>query len=151
MKRTKLLTFIMDNNVFQSVAREINFFYRHNLISDADLEGLKNELLDLINSLESWTTNGVSKLGTEVVMYISYVDIGASYIYIECDGVRSSNIRIYAITSLDSQNNVVCDLQKKWIESLKKFSVIISVSGEIQRYKYFNKQREIINFLGKSV
>ena len=36
---------------------------------------------------------------------------------------------------------------KEWVQSLKKFSTQISESGEMQRIRFFNEQREIINTL----
>ncbi|MDR1716953.1 MAG: hypothetical protein LBS20_14040, partial [Prevotella sp.] len=123
--------------------------YRRNLISDSDIEELRGELLDIVNSVESWATNGVNELGVEVAVFISYIDIGTTYTYIECEDIRMSYIRIHSITALDSQAYDISLLQKKWIEPLKKFSVFISLSGEVQRFEYFNKQREMISLLGK--
>ncbi|MDR1716015.1 MAG: hypothetical protein LBS20_09225, partial [Prevotella sp.] len=123
--------------------------YRRNLISDSDIEELRGELLDIVNSVESWATNGVNELGVEVAMFISYTDIGTTYTYLECEDIKISYVDIYSITALDSQNQYICHLQKKWMESLKKFSILISLSGEVQRFEYFNKQREVISFLGK--
>lgn len=149
MKHTKQMTLILDDNVFQSTVKEINYFYRRNLISDSDIEELRGELLDIVNSVESWATNGVNELGVEVAMFISYTDIGTTYTYLECEDIKISYVDIYSITALDSQNQYICHLQKKWMESLKKFSILISLSGEVQRFEYFNKQREVISFLGK--
>ena len=36
---------------------------------------------------------------------------------------------------------------KEWIQSLKKFSTLISESGEMQRIQFFKQQREIIDTL----
>lgn len=36
---------------------------------------------------------------------------------------------------------------KEWIQSLKKFSTMISESGEMQRIQFFQQQREIISTL----
>lgn len=33
---------------------------------------------------------------------------------------------------------------KEWIQSLRKFSTMISESGEMQRIQFFKKQREIV-------
>ena len=58
-----------------------------------------------------------------------------------------SMIRVYAINSITTQDNEMFGDFKEWIQSLKKFSTLMSESGEMQRILFFKKQREIINAL----
>ncbi len=46
-----------------------------------------------------------------------------------------------------TQDSEMFNSLKDWIQSLKKFSTMISESGEMQRIQFFNRQREIINTL----
>ena len=78
-------------------------------------------------------------------MLFRSVDIEASYLHFESDDFQFSQVRIFSISAIDSYNEGLCNIQKKWIESLKKYSVLISKSGEIQRFEYLNKQREYID------
>ena len=48
---------------------------------------------------------------------------------------------------MDSQHQEVCRDLKEWIQSLKRYSTLISQSGEIQRMIFFTKQREIVDTL----
>lgn len=50
-------------------------------------------------------------------------------------------IRIYAINSITSQDVEMHKSLKEWIQSLKKFSTLISESGEMQRIQ-FSKNKE---------
>ena len=56
-------------------------------------------------------------------------------------------IRVYSINSITTQDTEMFNSLKDWIQSLKKFSTMISESGEMQRIQFFNRQREIINTL----
>lgn len=56
-------------------------------------------------------------------------------------------IRVYSINSITTQDSEMFNSLKDWIQSLKKFSTMISESGEMQRIQFFNRQREIINTL----
>lgn len=83
----------------------------------------------------------------EVNIYISNINFEATYSYIEGTNVHLSMIRVYAINSITTQDIEMCKSLKEWIQSLKKFSTLISVSGEMQRIQFFQKQREIIDTL----
>ena len=138
-------TIVIDNNVFWSATKDIEYFMKRGLLSEDDVQLLQTELHDMVNMLELMATNGVSKSGAKASIFVSAVDIEASYLHIENDKRQFSQVRIFSISAIDSHNEGLCKIQKEWIDSLKKYSVLISLSGEIQRFEYLNKQREYIN------
>ena len=139
------ITIIMDGNIFWSAAKDIEYFFNRGLLSDEDVQILQKEMLGIIDELEETATEGISKNGARVSIYISSVDLEASYLHFEDDERQFAQVRVFSISAIDSENQGLCNIQKEWIESLKKYSVLISKSGEIQRFKYMNRQREIIN------
>ena len=139
------VTVIMDNNVFWSVAKDIDYFYKRGLLTDEDLVALKTELHAIANWIEQVATNGVCPNGGKIDMYISSVDLEASYLHFEYGADQFSQVRIYSISAIDSYNARLCQIQKEWIDSLKRYSVLISESGEMQRFEYMKKQREYID------
>ena len=143
------ITIIMDNNIFWSAAKDIEYFYRRGLLSDDDLEILRGELLDIVDVLENAATKGVSRSGAKLSIYYSSVDLEASYLHFESGNKHFAQVRVFSISAIDSYDERLCDIQKQWIESLKKYSVLISGSGEIQRFEYMNKQRGYINKIPK--
>ena len=82
-------------------------------------------------------------------MYVSAVDLEASYLHFEYGENQLSQVRIYSISAIDSFDPAICNIQKQWMESQKRYSVLISGSGEMQRYEYMNKQREYIDNISK--
>ena len=145
----KNITFIMDSNVFRTVAKDIVYFYKRGLLSESDVDTLKAELHDIINKIEKMATSGFSPNNAKLDMYISAVDFEASYLHFEFGDHQFSQVRIFSISAIDSFNVSLCKIQKEWIESLKRYSVLISESGEMQRFEYMNKQREIIDRISK--
>jgi len=139
------VTILMDNNIFWSVAKDIEYFYRRGLLNEDDLRTLKDELLDIVDMLEEMTIKGVSKSGAKVSIYYSSIDLDASYVYFESGDWNLAQVRVFSISAIDTYDERLCRIQKEWIESLKKYSVLISKSGEIQRFEYMNKQRGYIN------
>ena len=138
------VTIIMDNNVFRSASRDIEYFLKRGLLSDEDVLMLKTELYDITNDVEQMATTGKGMGGAKIEMYVSAVDLEASYLHLESEVHNFSQVRIYSISAIDSHNKGLCSIQKEWIESLKRYSVLISESGEMQRFEYLKQQRKYI-------
>ncbi|MBD8346669.1 MULTISPECIES: hypothetical protein [unclassified Dysgonomonas] len=141
-------TFIMDQNVFKSFIGDVNYFYKLNLLSNMDVQLIQNELFELISDLETIAATGMQKTGTKVNLYVSNIDLESSYLHFESDHCENSFMRVFSINIIGSQNPTICNIQKEWIESLKRYSTLISVSCEIQRTEYFNTQRELALKMG---
>ena len=141
-------TFIMDQNVFKSFIGDVNYFYKLNLLSDIDVKLIKNELMEMISELESIAAKGTQRTGTQVSIYISNIDLESSYIHFEYGGSENSFLRVFSINIIDSQNPTICSIQKEWIDSLKRYSTLISESGEMQRIRFFNQQRDLALSMG---
>ena len=143
------VTVIMDNNVFWSVTKEIEYFLKRNLLSDDDLLVLKQELHRMVDILEKMATEGLCRNGVKVDMYVSAVDLEASYLHFEYGENQFAQVRVYSISAIDTFDPAICKIQKQWMESQKRYSVLISESGEMQRFEYMNKQREYIDKISK--
>ena len=143
------ITMIMDNDVFWSVTKDIEYFWKRNLLSDEDLVVLKKELHKIVDALENMATEGVCRNEVKVEMYVSAVDLEASYMHYEYGEGQFAQVRIFSISAIDSFDSGICKIQKEWMESQKRYCVLISESGEMQRFEYMNKQREYIDNISK--
>ena len=116
--------YIWDNMIFHHLVNDIKYFSDIHLISCEDIQR--------INSVR---------------IYVSHINFEATYSYLETSSLQLSMIRVYSINSITTQDSEMFNSLKDWIQSLKKFSTMISESGEMQRIQFFNRQREIINTL----
>lgn len=96
---------------------------------------------------KSWPPGGKSEMGNDVKIYISNINFEATYSYLDTSTIQLSLIRIYSINSISTQDSEMFRGLKEWIQSLKKFSTLISESGEMQRIQFFKQQREFIDTL----
>ncbi|MGM5631863.1 hypothetical protein O2K51_13275 [Apibacter raozihei] len=140
---------ILDKNTFTSFIIEIEYFYKLNLITDEELLSLKKELKQMLEDMEELARIGKNKKGNEVLIYISNINFEACYSYYEFEQFQVSHMRVFSINSISYQDPKVCEAQKEWIESLKRYAVLISQSGEIQRIEFFKSQYEHVENLGK--
>lgn len=77
------------------------------------------------------------------VFILSNIHFEATYSYIEKRDFQISLLRVYSINSMDSQSFHICRMQCNWIQSLKRHSILISESGEMQRIDFLQKQQAI--------
>lgn len=139
--------YIWDSMIFQHMVNDVQYFSDIHLISDEDKKRIKEDLLVLTNELESIASKGKSETGNDIRIYISSINFEATYSYILASSFQVSMIRVYAINSITTQDPAMFNSLKEWIQSLKKFSTMISESGEMQRILFFKQQRQIIETL----
>ncbi|MCD7925864.1 MAG: hypothetical protein LUI85_14715 [Bacteroides sp.] len=139
--------YIWDNMIFQHLVSDIQFFSTIHLISDENKQQIKDELFLLIDELEGLAAKGKTETGNTVRIYISHINFEANYGYLESAPLQLSLIRVYSINSITTRDSEMFQGLKDWIQSLKKFSTLISESGEMQRIQFFKQQREIVSTL----
>ena len=137
-------SYILDRKVISSLIKEIHYFHQLRLISDEDKQSLKEELLTLLNEWGMIMATGKCKNGNDVTFYLSNIDIEASYCSYECPQMNFSHLRIYRIGVLNSSSQNVYKAQRGYLESLKRFSTLVTVSGELERRSFLETQRELI-------
>lgn len=144
--------YIWDSMIITHLINDIKYFQEIQLVTEEEVEKLKEELLLLIDELEEIATNGMFPATRKSVnIFISNIDFEATYSYAGTKNLEVSMIRIFSINSITSLDKQFCQSLKDWIKSLKRFSTHISVSGEIQRIQFFNTQREYVrNFQASS-
>jgi len=138
---------ILNQDIFSSFIREINYFHTLNLIDEDDIQVIKDELNQLLTEMELLTISGTYNTGADVLLYLSNINIDASYILLNYDVHSYAHLNLYGISGIDSQSNKVCQTHNEWIDSLKRYSMLITHGGEMQRYKFFQEQKMKINSL----
>ncbi|MDR2956366.1 MAG: hypothetical protein LBV43_14935 [Prevotella sp.] len=135
---------IVDENVFLYMVREILYFYKRGLINDKDLLLFQDELLKVVELTEDVNKLGVNKTESSICFYLSSVDIVSNYSYIEYDTVKCVQFWSPASEIVISYNSELCRRTEGWIESLKRYTTLITQCDDIQQVGYLNKQRTLI-------
>lgn len=137
---------IVDRKIFEYLIDEINFFHSLGILSIAKKHQLKDEMLELLRHFEYLTSYGIRETGDgESMIYLSNINLYQSYTYVKGPDFECSYMDgIYSMNTILSTDPRVCKMHEKWIESLKRFSTLISVSGEIERRAFFFQQRKLI-------
>lgn len=141
------INFIFDRDSFKSYVEDIVFFIKLNLIKENDIKQLKQDLLALINELEVISATGVLSPTAQTLVYISDISVETTYALYESDDFKIAHYRVYGISTITSIDPKICEAHKIWIDSLKRYSTLITRSADLVRSEYFNQQRDFINRL----
>ncbi len=139
--------YIWDNRAFFSLVNDIRYFRDVQMISEEHIGQLKNEMLQLLSEVESLAKNGAFPNGNELQMYVCHINFETSCAYVQSGEEKLSLIKVYNLNSILSHDQRVFDNLKGWIQSLRKFSTLITQSAEMRRYKFFKEQKEMISKL----
>jgi hypothetical protein len=141
------ITMILDSNFFVSLINEIRYYRKRRLINDEEFEILKNEVLDFISSMENSAQTGIFGQTAKINIYLSSMNIEVNTVYTKYNGCETSYIYGFSINPLIISNSAICEKHKKWVNSVRKYSTLITKSNEMLQSEYFDKQRESIKSL----
>lgn len=144
IKRTSI---ILSQDMLSSFIREVYYFRNLSLIDQSDIKNIQSELNTLLDELESYTISGIYQSANEILLYLSNIDIDASYILLEQDEYSLSHLELYGIGGINTSDKKVCEEHFKWINYLKRYSSLITHGGEMQRHLFFQEQRLLISTL----
>ncbi|MDH6357391.1 hypothetical protein [Parabacteroides sp. PF5-9] len=135
---------ILDTKIFADLTEHIRCYADLGILSEEDVNELKEELLTFLKTLEQIALEGAFSTGNKVDLYLSNMPFDTTYLYVEKKDFNISFLFLYAIDYIATQNPLVCKMHKEWIQSLKRYATLISQCGEVQRNVYFNAQRKLI-------
>lgn len=146
IKDVPKMTYIWDYQIFEYIVNDIKYFNGINLISDDEAEEIKKDLLKFLGYTESIAIMGGNEGHSgKVNMYISHLNFDTSYCYISSGNFKLSIIKAFIMNSAISFDDKAFEKMKRWVQSLKRTSTLISESGERERIEFFAKQRKVID------
>ena len=137
-------TLIFDGSCTKRWVNAICAFRNMHLIRDESVEVLKAELLQMLDDLEEICVSGQFRSGRPVSVFISDMDIEATYCYLSAWHYRASCLEAFSINSLRSSDPDMFEHTKRWVLALSRFATLISCSGELQRIHFFKRQRAVV-------
>lgn len=142
---------ILGQNMFTAIRTDIEYFYRLHMLTAQDVELMCNELLEILDLWENYAIAGQFNTGTTVEIYLANVDIEATYCLFEYEEGGLAHCRLFDASGVDSAAKEIRYVQREWIDSLRRYSTLISQSGEMERHIFFQKQRQIVKQMGKGI
>jgi len=135
---------ILDQNILKPIIKEIGYYYERGLVSEDEMDVLQKELLQIVDDLELLAIRGHYKSGSEISIYLSSLNIESNSILIEFEHSACFVVWVNTTEPVAIFNYNICSVQKKWLQSLKKYSTLITQCNDFSRSIFFKKQREFI-------
>jgi hypothetical protein len=146
-EKTGNRAFILDPNVFLTPVKLILYFHKMELIDDEEKKAIKEELLDVIDSLENKIRKEIGQQKIKEYIYLSGFNVDFNSIYCTYDNKEYSYFLLYFFNRIVVTKPEICKAHKGWLQSLQKYSTLISESNEALQAAYLKKQREHIGQL----
>ena len=128
------------------------FFASINLITPGELKELQEELMLLLEKLERFTAKGRHEdTGNEMYIYLSNINLDKSYSYVSSQNCHLSMLKAFTLNVISSFDLETFNRLKSWMNSLKRSSTLITVSGEKERVRFFNDQRQLVSDMTNTV
>jgi len=134
---------IIDPNVFYNLLKDIEYYYKRNLITDEELDILKKELLEYLSFFESTARNS-TETGPVYNWYISSLGIDFNSSFCIMDGHLFSSFYVHSINGITLTDPEACSMHRQWLYSLRKYATLVSGSNESQLADFCNKQMQLI-------
>ncbi len=135
------LLYIWDNTLLWNLVNEINHFIEIGSLTPGEAALIKNELTSMLEHLKRILKDEQSN-NCEIEFYVTNFNISVSGFYVLSDNVYIAGIRSAFLQSYIHHDYETGYKLHQWIESMKKFSSLISGSGEKQRAIFFKEQYE---------
>lgn len=124
------VTIISDRNMFYNTIQEIKYYSDRDLITPDEIRLIKQDIMSFVEGFYQFSLNGISGNGARYEVYLSSLNIENNTSYVVCDDKVSCSYWIHSDNNVYSFDPELCMLQKDWLDSLKKYSVLISHSNQ---------------------
>jgi len=147
VKDIKVTEVVLDYMAFNYLCNDIIYFKENGILQNECVEILKKDLNLLIDDLEVILYKGEYENGHKINIYISDLNFESSYHYVHMGTYHLALIDAFGMNDVSSNDKGVYSAVKDWISSLKRFSTLISGTGEKFRIKYLKEQRKLVEKL----
>lgn len=145
-QRMKSTIIIWDRKVIESTLEDIRYFYRINVLTQEEVDRIKEELHNYIDYMDRLASSGCyPATGNQVHFYISSVSLDCNYGFIDSDSVKASIIQAFILHQGWSEDPESFGYVRSWMNTLIRSSTLVSTSGELARVEFFNAQRKLID------
>ncbi len=139
--------YLLTSNLFASCITEIRYFVETGLVSNEEISLMKAECHQFLDDLERDVLSGHLLTGQSFQVHVSNVYFDTTYIVLNSASFKACSINVFGVNYFSSLDDELCDEMGEWIDSLMKYSVLITRSGNIERVDFFSRQRAIVDGL----
>jgi transcriptional regulator with XRE-family HTH domain len=142
-----LTTYIFDTNIVKYFTEDMQFFRDIHLMTDKNIEALKEELHEQTNLVEAYAIKGANRYGNKVEVYVSNIHFDASFHFVASEDMKMTTMRSFAFSDAFSLDDDIYANVENWVNFMKHSSTMISGGHITERIDFFDRQRAFIDNL----
>jgi hypothetical protein len=152
MSNLDSINYIIDKNIFRPLIQEIQYHRSRKLISKEEIKVLKKDMLRLLANMEDIMSKGIDESNKiKYTYYLSLMGVEANTSCVVCGKNTSTLYWLFSLNATIIKNHEIAYLYKLWFNSIKKQSVLITQSNEIQQIEFINAQRDSIEKIDENL
>ncbi|MCD7972662.1 MAG: helix-turn-helix domain-containing protein [Candidatus Azobacteroides sp.] len=133
--------YILSNHAMINLAEEVLYFYQLKLLAKEEVLQLKDSFFNLLGFLEDICTKGhLPGNRKEMTFYYSEMNLPNDLIIIDSDNVKMVRMMAFFHNTLMAKDPESIEIIRQWYNMYLRMANIISISGELNRIKFFRKQ-----------
>jgi len=144
LMHVKYTYYIFPEDIVGPLLKDISYFVLVGYITQEEEEEMKKELFEWLNYLERLAMTGKFPTGNRIDFFVTPLSIETGYSYLDSTNYKVAAFKLFNLNNLASANSNSIPHVEAWLRALKKSSIEISVSGELQRRKFFEDQRQLL-------
>lgn len=137
--------FITDQFIYLNLIKDILYYYERKLISDDELLEIKNGVADYFKLFQEQIT--MTHPVFKVYNYVSAISFGVNCSYIRFDDNVRCHFHTLSVSNILIDNPSLCESNKDWLDSLRKYATMITESNEIFQAEFMNTQYKYLEML----
>lgn len=140
--------YIFDNQLFHNLISSIRHFYYVGLITDEEIHLIRQDLLRILDEIDTWTRTGVfQETGKKINIYISNVSIETSYCYIDALDYQLTIVKAFLLNGIATTDKKMFEELTLLLQSMKNQSVLITQCNEKERLSFLKEQHKAVDSL----
>ena len=136
---------IIDKNIFLKTVQEIKYYRDRGLILPHEISLIKNDIQDLLESTQQILQTGITDLGNPCTIYLSSINIDTNSLYMRTNNKEIVYYYIFSDSNIQTSNPNICKMHSNWLDSLKKYSTLISASNQKMQAEFINQQFKFLD------
>ena len=140
---------IIDSQMYMNMIKEIQYYYKRKLITEEEIEILKISLLEHLKKEEEILRTNYSSSGRKYDCYLCDFLVAPLCLYSMYDGIEESDFWIYPPQYIKINDPQISASLKEWLNSLKRYSTLITGANENVLSEFNSKQIDYITNMDK--
>jgi hypothetical protein len=137
-------TYILDRNFLRNSLIELQYYYKRRLISCQELLCIQEDLFSFVDMVEGMVKENIKPFNFNNYIFIPIFRIESTGLYLRYGDREICQFWLYSVTNIVTTDGDICEVYRRWLVSLKKYSTLITGCNEALQTEFIDQQRKYV-------